>query len=177
MRSTGQLRRALAALILASAVLFAIGSAIERHTGNEKGEHSAAAEHSGSESSGESGEEGHHPEGGGAAEQGGATRESHKESSEDILGIDPEATGLVVAAIAVGVLLALAVWFLDSGLVLLAVVGFGLVFAVFDVREVVHQLDESHAGLVAIAAVLAVLHLGIAALAGAGMRPAPAMNA
>jgi transposase len=58
------------------------------------------------------------------------------ESSEDIFGINPEATGLVIAAIAAAVVLALAVWVLDVWLVLAAVIAFGLVFAAFDVREV-----------------------------------------
>jgi hypothetical protein len=48
---------------------------------------------------------------------------------------------------------------------LLCVAGFGLVFAAGDGRELVHQLDESHAGLAAIAAILIGLHLAVTALA------------
>jgi hypothetical protein len=39
-------------------------------------------------------------------------------------------------------------------LILLLVVGFGLVFAAGDGRELVHQLDESNAGIAVIAAIL-----------------------
>jgi len=54
------------------------------------------------------------------------------------------------------------VWFFPNPIVLLGVIVFGMAFAVFDIREVVHQLDESRAGLVVIASALAVIHLGIA---------------
>jgi hypothetical protein len=50
---------------------------------------------------------------------------------------------------------------------LLLVAGFGLVFAAGDGRELVHQLDESNAGIAAIAAILICLHLAVAALAAA----------
>jgi hypothetical protein len=47
------------------------------------------------------------------------------------------------------------------------VAAFGLVFAAGDGRELVHQLDESNAGIAAIAAILIALHLAVAALATA----------
>jgi energy-coupling factor transporter transmembrane protein EcfT len=53
------------------------------------------------------------------------------------------------------------------GLILLLVAGFGLVFAAGDGRELVHQLDESNAGIAVIAAILIGLHLAVAALAAA----------
>ena len=62
-------------------------------------------------------------------------------------------------------LLAVAVWFSPLPLVLLAVIAFGVGFAVFDVREVVHQVSESRAGLVVIASILALIHLGVAVIA------------
>jgi hypothetical protein len=57
--------------------------------------------------------------------------------------------------------------------VLFGVLGFGLVFAAGDGRELVHQLDESNTGLAAVAAILLVLHLGIAGLAAFLLRPRP----
>jgi hypothetical protein len=58
--------------------------------------------------------------------------------------------------------------------VLFAVVGFGLVFAAGDGRELVHQLADSNNGLAAVTALLFVLHLVIpafaAALCGGGRR-------
>jgi hypothetical protein len=81
----------------------------------------------------------------------------------------------VIAAVVAAVVLAVAVWFSAVPLVLLAVIAFGIVFAVFDVREVVHQANESRAGLVVIASVLALIHLGVAAL-GAAVWRSPTTN-
>jgi Flp pilus assembly protein TadB len=160
------IRRILAVVILASAVLFAIGSAIERNQSGEKGGEAVhAAEQPSTESGGQGG-----AERGAEAPSGG---ETHKESSEDIFGINPEAKGLVAAAVAAGVILAAAVWFWSAPLVLLAAIAFGLVFAAFDIREVTHQVHESRAGLVVIAAVLAVIHLSVAALAGVALSGGP----
>jgi hypothetical protein len=154
------LRRWLAVLIVLSAGLFAVGASIERNKSGESGHNEAkAAEPSPAESGGET-----HSESGGEthAKSGG---EAHSESSEDIFGINPESTGLVIAAVVAAVLLAAAVWLSALPLLLLGVMAFGLVFAVFDVREVVHQVNESREGLVVIAAVLAVIHLSVSALA------------
>ena len=52
-------------------------------------------------------------------------------------------------------------------LVLPGAVVLGLVFAAADVRELVHQLDDSNGGLAAIAAVLTGLHLAVVVLAAA----------
>jgi Flp pilus assembly protein TadB len=167
-----RLRRILAILILVSAVLFAIGAAIERNNHNsETKQHAAASGESSGETHTESGGEG------GSTETHAAT-ETHKESSEKIFGINPEAKGLVAAAVAAGVVLAVAVWFTNAALILVGAIAFGLVFAVFDVRELIHQVNESRAGLVVIAAVLAVIHLAVAVAAGAVLssrrRPEPA---
>jgi hypothetical protein len=151
------LRLALVIAILVSAALFAIGSAIERNQGDEHPGEARAAAPAASETEG-----GAHSESGESAETGG---ETHSESSEEIFGINPESTGLVITAIVAAVLLALAVWLLPLPIVLLAVIGFGVVFAVLDVREVVHQVNESREGLVIVAAVLALIHALVAALA------------
>jgi hypothetical protein len=104
--------------------------------------------------------------------------ELHREAK--LFGINPEAVGLVIATVVASLLLAIVVWMRPRDIVLITVVGFGLVFAGFDVREVLHQIDESRAGLIAIAGVLAILHLLVAALAGAELmgsrtpHPAPA---
>ena len=89
--------------------------------------------------------------------------ERHREAK--LLGIDPEALGLLVSALIVSVLLAAAVWFRPLVPVLIAIVGFGLLFAALDVREVLHQLDESRTGLIVIASSLIGLHLLVAMLA------------
>ena len=155
------LNRWLAVLLVVSAGLFAVGAAIERSKGGESGHKEAqTAEPSASESGGET-----HSEAGGETSSEVGNGETHSESSEKIFGINPESTGLVIAAILAAVLLAVATWFSPVLLVLLAVIAFGVLFAVFDVREVVHQVNESRAGLVVIASVLALIHLAVAALA------------
>ncbi len=178
------LNRWLAVLVVVSAALFAVGAAIERNKGGESG-HSEGAQTAQSSSS-KSGGERHSESGGGSFSEGSggethsdsggktssqtSTRETHSETSEKIFGINPESTGLVIAAIVAALLLAIAAWFSPVPLVLLAVIAFGVVFAVFDVREVVHQINESRAGLVVIASILALIHLGVAVLGAAVWR-------
>ena len=80
-----------------------------------------------------------------------------------------ESTPLIVLAVIFGLALAaLAASRLGRlPAVLLAVAVIALAWAALDVREVVHQLDESHTGIAAVAIVVAVLHLAAALLAGA----------
>jgi hypothetical protein len=160
-----RLRAALVLLLVGSGLLFAIGSTIERR--QHHGEHPAATSPSGE--SGESGTEN------GSGES--ATRvESYGESGATILGVNTESVSLTVVAVVASLLLALLVW---SGYrpraTLLAVAAFGLVFAAGDARELAHQLDESHAGLAAIAGTLIALHLAVTALAAA-LFPRPARD-
>jgi hypothetical protein len=49
------------------------------------------------------------------------------------------------------------------------VVILALVFAALDLRESVHQASETRAGLLTIALLAAVAHLGVAGLAGVGV--------
>jgi hypothetical protein len=90
-----------------------------------------------------------------AAESEGEAAEAEPVSEDDetLLGIDAESTPLVVA-----VVIAVAM----------------LVFAVLDLREVFHQADEANAGLAALAAAVAALHLGAAGLAFSLSRSKPA---
>jgi hypothetical protein len=48
-----------------------------------------------------------------------------------------------------------------------------LAFAALDIREVTHQLNESHTGLAALAATVAMLHLLAAAFAVLSTRTGP----
>jgi energy-coupling factor transporter transmembrane protein EcfT len=83
-----------------------------------------------------------------------------------ILGVNTESLALSIVAVVLSVLLAAAVlarvW---ARRVLLAVATFGLVFAAGDGRELVHQLDDSNAGLAVVAGLLIGLHLMVALLA------------
>jgi hypothetical protein len=112
--------------------------------------------------------------GGSSSAQTPAQRHAEVDSEAQLFGINPEAVGLVIAAVLGSVVLAGLVWARRIPVVLLAAVAFGLVFAGFDVREVLHQIDESRTSLIAIASVLVALHLLVAALAGVallGRRP------
>jgi hypothetical protein len=100
----------------------------------------------------------------------GATREVH---AETLLGINPEATPLVVIAVLLSLLLAAAVLGVSSPLLLTSAALAMLAFAALDIREVTHQLNESRPGLAALAAAVALLHLLAAAAALTARRTAP----
>ena len=148
MWASTRLRALLAGLLVVSAILFAVGSTVERH---QHGKEATAAAHQ--EGSGESGEE------------STAHAETHGEKGVTLLGINTESLGLEIAAIVASLVLATAALLLRQRLVLLAIIAFGLVFAAGDIRELVHQINESHAGIAAIAAIMIALHLAVAATA------------
>jgi hypothetical protein len=159
-----RLRTALVLLLVGSAVLFLVGSTIER---NNRHHESVAAKPA--ELSGESESETSH-EGAKSAEK--RVESGSSERSAKILGVDTESLALSIVAVVLSLLLAAAIW-LDKWprLALLAVLSFGLVFAAGDARELVHQADESNGGLAAIAAILIALHLAMAVLALVLLRP------
>jgi hypothetical protein len=73
----------------------------------------------------------------------------------------------VALAAAFSIVLAIAVWVRPRWALLLVAVAFAMVvFSALDVREVVHQLDESNGGLAVLAGLVAVCHLAAAAVAG-----------
>jgi hypothetical protein len=150
-----RLRAALVLLLVGSGLLFAIGSTIERHQHHNEQPAATAENGESGESGGESGSEGgtEHVE------------KSHVEAGVKILGVNTESLALTIVAVVASLLLALAVWLRRWPPILLLVAGFGLVFAAGDVRELVHQLDESNAGIAVIAAILIGLHLAVAAVA------------
>jgi hypothetical protein len=157
-----RLRGVLAGLLVVSAILFAVGTTIERHQDSDHagetaatGTHSEAAE-SGSESSGGSTESG--------SRRTDERSQVHSETETRLFGVDTESVGLEVAAIALSFGLAIAVWLSRQRVVLVAVVVLGLVFAAGDARELAHQVSESRSGLAVIAAVLMGLHLVVAAV-------------
>ena len=151
-----RLRAVLVLLLVGSGLLFAIGSTIERHQHHNEQPAATAGNGGSGESGGESGSEG----------SSGHVEKSHSEAGVKILGVNTESLALTIVALAASLLLAFAVWLERwPRPILLLVVGFGLVFAAGDARELVHQLDESNAGIAAIAAILIGLHLAVAALA------------
>jgi Flp pilus assembly protein TadB len=157
-----RLRVVLIALLVAATAAFVVGVSIERSQGEAHAEPTSkvvgAAGEAGHEEGAENGQAVHAEESPGAhAEEG---------NTERFLGIDYEAVPFIVLAAAFSVALAAAVWLLPGSVWVLALVVVAmLAFAVLDVREVVHQLDEDNGGLALLAGVVAALHLGAAAVA------------
>ena len=109
----------------------------------------------------------------GGHDETGEAAGTHTKENRDILGINPESNGAVAAAVVLSLLLALAVWIWGTSAILVGTIAFGLAFAAFDVREAFHQADESRGGLVALALLIAVLHVGVALLAGVALKNRP----
>jgi hypothetical protein len=143
-------RWALVVLLAASTILFAVGVIAERSPAT----HAEA-------SNGESGEAA-------AARDEAAESASEADEDERLLGIDLESTPLVVLAVLAGLGLAVlaATRVGRASGFLLAVAVIALVWAVLDIREVAHQLDESRTGIALVAIAVAVLHLATAVISG-----------
>jgi hypothetical protein len=152
-------------LIIASAITFAIGAAVERNgdhkdarppttvTAQGSGGHGEEVDADGGPAPAAPDNDGKAP---GTTEQTGAEADQHSEIS---LGINPESTPLVLAAV-VGLLVLAGALLVVGSPLLAALIGLGMAaFAVLDVREVVHQFGESHSSLAVLAIVVAVLHL------------------
>lgn len=99
-----------------------------------------------------------------------ASSEAHAESSERLFGVDPESVPAMIAAIAVSLGLAAAVWWRRERAWLWLTLAFGAVFAAGDIREVIHQLGESRNTVATIAAILIAAHLAVAVVAGLILR-------
>ncbi len=150
-----------ASLIIASAAAFASGVTIERHTASSE---SQPTQHQPAEAGEHGGES---PAGSEPGDSGESTAtHTAEQNPENLLGINPEATGLVVVAVALSLLMAALILTVGSPLLAAGVALVMLAFTALDVREVTHQLHESHSGLAALAAAIALLHLlaGAAAL-------------
>ena len=113
------------------------------------------------------------PESAEAAEADEQTATAGDEDGEDerVLGIDVESPAAVVAAVVVSLALAVGLWLRKQRWLALVAVGFGIAFAVFDIAEINHQLDESRTGLALLAGAIALTHVAAAASAGLSARP------
>lgn len=159
------LRGALALLLVVTGCLFAVGSTIERHQRHHESTAVKAAESGGEttgETTGETGDKGSKPK--------PAEHAASAEAGSRILGVNTESKALSIIAAFGSLALAAAVWLRPARPVLLAVIVFGLVFALGDGRELAHQLKESNGGLAAVAGLLLVLHVVVAMLAAAATR-------
>lgn len=96
-----------------------------------------------------------------------------KAHAETLLGVNPEAISLVVAAVLLSLVLAAAVISVRWRWLLPGVALIMLAFAVLDIHEVTHQVHESRPGLAALASAVALLHLLAAASALLARRTTP----
>jgi hypothetical protein len=149
------IRRLLVSLIVLSTVAFAVGAIVEHSSGEPAHDQGGEAV----EGSGEAGE--------GGGEVAPVSEGSEEPNGEETLfGTDPESTPLVVLAIVASLLLAAGCWFRPEWRWLLVVTAFAMAaFAVLDLREVIHQLDESDTGLAFGAGAVATLHVAAAVTA------------
>lgn len=159
-------RHMLAIVIVAATAAFVTGVSIERSNGDTHQEETATPTDAGES------EEAH-------AEESVERAASAEEESEDerVLGVDLEATPFVVLAAIGSLTFAAAAWLRPEVRRLLLVTALAmLAFAVLDLREVVHQVDESDTGLAVLAGVVAFLHLVAAAVAAGMSRRAPTLD-
>ena len=154
-RQITSLRGLLGLTLIVSAILFVVGTSIERSKASSEAKpHSEAAAGSGTSTEGAT-----HTESATPAEAAGAHH------GEKLVGIDIESIPAIVLGALASVLLAALVFWRRERYWLVAAVLFGLVFAAGDAREVSHQLNEHRSGLALVAAILNALHLAVSALA------------
>lgn len=176
--SQNRLALLVALLLVGSAALYAVGTAIEHHKRAAHQERTAAI--SPAPKSSETATEKKATDENAGTSTGETTTESTDTTttsaesggethSEKIAGIDPESWPLVGAAIAASLLLAAGVYW-RRGRWLAAAVAFPILFAAGDIREVVHQIQESRTTVATIAGILIALHLLTAAAAAYAIR-------
>jgi len=159
MSAMGGLRLVLVALLIVATALFAAGVIAER-----SGESTEPAGVRAAEAQGGEREEGETQ----GLDEDRPEPAAHADERERVLGVDVESTPLIVLAVAAGLgLAALAATPLGRlPAVLLTIAVIAIAWAALDVREAVHQLDESRSGIATIAIIVSVLHLAVAAIAG-----------
>jgi hypothetical protein len=96
---------------------------------------------------------------------------------ETILGIDRESPVLVAIGVVLSIVVAAAIWFRPRREVWLAAAAFAVLFALFDVLELAHQLDESNTGRAVLAGIVAALHVAVALVAVSSLRSSPPVQA
>ena len=177
-----------AVLLVASAVVFAIGVSVERsqgesHTdapvgGQSLGNATFAPEGSAAREAAEKKPSATAakavatpaPEGSAAreaAEGGVGSAAASSETKEKLFGIETESTGLVIAVVLLSLILSAGLLVIRSPLILIAAAVVVLGATAFDVRELAHQIDESRNGVAVLAALTGVLHVAVAAVAAA----------
>lgn len=165
---TRRLRRLAAVLFVVTAGLFLTGVNAENDIHDETTE--TESNHNETTEEGDAGHD-ESEEAGSADEEFSAGAERDQDESvedEKLFGVDVESPAAVALAVIVSVALAIGLWLRNLRWLALAAAAVGMVFAAFDVAEVIHQLDESRTGLAVLAAAIALGHAaagGAAALA------------
>ena len=157
----------LAVLLVVGAALFAVGVGVEHNGGDQHSESPATATTVHTEAS-DTGAEGGSEAGNESTphiEGSSSEASAHSESSEQILGINTESSGVVAVAVMLSIALAVIVIVRQRRPPFLAVAAFAGAFAAFDAVEAVHQIDNSRPGIAAIAILLALVHAAAALLA------------
>ena len=179
MRAVGG-RRLAAILLVVTAALFVIGVSVEDDTHSEASEGVAdqpAGQAEGSHveaNESEAGhEEGEESEAEGSTVEGEGSGHDEEAEGETVLGVDAESPAIVTMAVLASLALAAGLWFTHRRLAAVATVVLAGLFALFDIAEVFHQLDESRTGLAVLAVVIAVGHAAAAVLAGRSAWPRP----
>jgi hypothetical protein len=157
--------RAAAVLFVVTAALFVIGVSTEPgHNESTEATETTAARSEGAEATEP---EGAHDEGSDETSESG--EEPHSEGTgedETVLGIDVESRVNVTLAVIVSLALAIGLWFRPVRPVAITAVVFAVLFAVLDIAEVIHQLDDDQTGAAALAAVIAAGHVLAAGASG-----------
>jgi hypothetical protein len=138
-------RYLIAALLVVSAGLFVIGVTSESDGDTHSDEPSAeSTEHS---------------------EANETSEVRANEGEERVLGLDLESPAPIAGALLLSAALAgLVLWRPDRRVLVVIAIASGA-FAVLDIAEVIHQLDEDRTGLATLAATIAAMHAAVAALA------------
>lgn len=176
LRQLCQPRWLLSSLLIAGAALFTIGITAERHAAARHTETAAETvkpAETTTEQTGPAVETGadeatHTNETTGTPHievPAGETTGHSESSAETVLGLNLESNGLVIVAVAASLALAALTWFRNRRSLLFATMAFALVFAVFDIAEVAHQIRESRAALATLATAIALVHIATALIA------------
>lgn len=157
------LRRAISALLVFGAILFTVGVTKERSQHPEP-----IAAPSATSVAAVSGEAAEASEAGGHIEASGKAETQSGEGK--VFGINIESNGALAFAIVASLLVAAAVLVRRQRVVLLAAGLFALIFMAFDVGEVARQVHSTRSLILAIAVIVALVHLAAAGLSFAGSR-------
>jgi Flp pilus assembly protein TadB len=161
--ATRPLRTVLAAILVASAALFALGAAREHAIHHHETARPAVTATN-------NGESGSHTESGTESRPQSSTEQLAQHTSETttegrVLGVDLEASPLVAAAVIASIALAILVLRIPRRSILLTIGIFVAVATVFDIAEVAHQIHDSQQLLTFLAVLVAALHAAGVALA------------